>query len=101
VTTRVTNVSSVATVVEGVDVYTPQLSGQIVSGTGFDVAVFDTQKFFQGITTAIPFPTIETLLNRGMDNRVVMALTVARVDFRMARSWTRLCARGDDPHGRQ
>lgn len=82
VLTPVATGSTTSTVAEGVDLYTPQVTGQLVTGTGFDVAVFDTQKFFQGITTAIPFPTLETLLNQGIDNRVITALTVARVDFR-------------------
>ncbi len=82
-TTPVSSGSTTSTIAEGVDVYTPQLSGQIVSGSAFDVAVFDSQKFFQGITTSIPFLTIDTLLNRGMDNRVLVALTIARVDFRI------------------
>jgi hypothetical protein len=83
VTTPVTNGSATSALAEGVDLFTPQLSGQIVSGSTIDVQVFDTQKFYQGITSSIPFPTIETLLNRGMDNRLVMALMVARIDFRI------------------
>lgn len=83
VTTPVMNSSTTSTIAEGVDLYTPQLSGQIVSGSAFDVAVFDSQKFFQGITNSIPFSTIDTLLNRGMDNRVLAALAIARVDFRI------------------
>lgn len=81
VTTPVSTGSQTSAIAEGVDLFTPQISGQIVSGTAFDVAVFDTQKFFQGITGAIPFSTVETLLHRGIDNRVVSLLTIARVDF--------------------
>jgi len=80
VTTPVTSGSTTSAMGSGGDLYTPQVSGQLVSGTAFDVAVFDTQKFYQGITTSIPFSTIETLLNRGMNNRLLMALTIARVD---------------------
>lgn len=71
-------------IAEGVDLYTPQISGQIVSGTNFDVAVFDTQKFYQGILGPIPFPTVEAFLNQGIDDRLLMHLLVARVDFRLA-----------------
>lgn len=84
VTTPVANGSTNSTIAEGVDLYTPQISGQLVSGTAFDVAVFDTQKFFNGILSAISFGTIETLLPTGLDNRVLMHLTIARVDVRLA-----------------
>lgn len=83
VTTPVTSGSTTSTIAEGVDLITPNVSGQIVSGTNFDVAVFDTQKFYQGITNSIPFSTVETLLHQGIDNRVVALLTIARVDFRV------------------
>ncbi|MEE4455194.1 hypothetical protein V2S85_26475 [Novosphingobium resinovorum] len=83
VTTPVRGTSSSSTIAEGVDLYTPQISGQIVSGTAFDVAVFDTQKFYQGITTALPCPTVETLLRLGMDNRVIEFLSIVQVEFRL------------------
>lgn len=85
--TPVTNGSLTSTRAEGVDLYTPQVSGQLVSGTAFDVAVFDTQKFFNGITSGMQFSTIETLLPLGIDNRVLMQLTIARVDFRLRESY--------------
>jgi hypothetical protein len=81
VTTPVASGSNVGTTVSGGDIYTPQVSGQVVSGTAFDVNVFDTQKFFQGITSEIPFSTIDSLLVQGFDNRMIAALTIARVDF--------------------
>jgi len=84
VVTPVSGSSLASTVVQGVDVYTPQISGQIVSGTGFDVAVFDTQKFFQGITSAPPFSTVDTLLHQGIDNRVVEFMAISQVEFRLA-----------------
>lgn len=90
VTTPVTSGSTTSTIAEGVDLFTPNVSGQIVSGTNFDVAVFDTQKFFQGITAAVPFSTIETLLHQGIDNRVLALLTIARVDFRVSEPNNRL-----------
>lgn len=83
VVTPVATSSVMRTIAEGVDLYTPQVSGQIVSGTAFDVDVYDTQKFYQGITSAVPFPTIETFLAEGIDNRALALLTIARVDFRI------------------
>lgn len=88
VVTPVGTTSVMRTIAEGVDLYTPQVSGQIVSGTAFDVDVYDTQKFYQGITNAVPFPTIETFLTEGIDNRALALLTMARVDFRIDKDVT-------------
>jgi hypothetical protein len=81
VTTTGTNGSLVSALAEGVDLYTPQITGQIASGTNFDVSVFDTQKFYQGILGDIPFTTVEGFLNQGIDDKLLMYLLVARVDF--------------------
>lgn len=73
-------------VTEGVDLYSPSVAGQLTTGTVFDVAIFDTQKFYQGITAALPFSTVENYINQGFDRELLMYLLVARVDFRAKES---------------
>ncbi len=75
--------SSIANAIaEGVDAYSPSVGGQLVSGTSFDVAIFDTQIFYQGITTALPFKTVETYINQQFDEELLKYLLIARIDFR-------------------
>lgn len=83
VTTPATSSSVSSVLAEGVDLYTPQVSGQVASGTAFDVSVFDTQKFYNGITASVPFTTVETLFSQSIDNRLIVLLMIARVDFRL------------------
>lgn len=83
VATPVATTSLLRTVARTGDVFTPQVSGQIASGTAFDVDVYDTQKFFQGITGAVPFSTIESFLAENIDDRTIALLLIARVDFRI------------------
>lgn len=82
-TSALTGVATLASqVVEGVDVFTPSVGGEISSGPTFDIAIFDTQRFYQGILSAIPFSTVENYLNQGLPSDLVMALMVERVVFR-------------------
>jgi hypothetical protein len=81
VTTPSSTASLVEAVAEGVDVYTPQIGGELNSGTNFDVQVFDQQKFYQGILSAVPFSTVEMLINQGFEPDLVANLLIARVDF--------------------
>lgn len=80
VTTPVSSSSVVEALAEGVDLYTPQIGGELNSGTNFDVQVFDQQKFYQGILGAVPFTTIEMLMNQGFEPDLVANLLIARVD---------------------
>jgi hypothetical protein len=81
VTTPGATVSLVNALAEGVDVFTPQIGGELNSGTGFEVQVFDQQKFYQGILSAVPFQTVEMLINQGFEPDLVANLLIARVDF--------------------
>ena len=81
VTTPVTSGSVVEAVAEGVDLYTPQVGGELNSGTTFDVQVFDQQKFYQGILGAVPFPTVEMLINQGFEPDLVATLLIGRIDI--------------------
>lgn len=81
-TTAVETTSGFArSAVEGVDLYTPQMGGELNSGTTFDVQVFDQQKFYQGILSSVPFSTVELLINQGFERDLVANLLIARVDF--------------------
>lgn len=68
-------------ITEGVDAYTPQISGEIASGTTFDVAVFDGQKFFQGYTAALPYSLVDNFLQQGFDDELIFYLMVSRIEY--------------------
>ncbi|WP_353470157.1 hypothetical protein [Sphingomonas faeni] len=63
------------------DLYTPQVGGELNSGTAFDVQVFDQQKFYQGILSGVKFSTVEMLMNQGFEADLIANLLIARVDF--------------------
>ena len=81
VTTPGSSNSIVEAVAEGVDLYTPQVGGELNSGTAFDVQVFDQQKFYQGILSGVRFSTVEMLINQGFEPDLIANLLIARVDF--------------------
>ena len=81
VTTPGSTASLVGAVAEGVDLYTPQIGGELSSGTAFDVQVFDQQKFYQGILSSVPVQTVEMLINQGFEPDLIAHLLIARVDF--------------------
>ncbi len=81
VTTPGSTASIVEAVAEGVDLYTPQIGGELNSGTVFEVQVFDQQKFYQGILGSVTFDTVETLINQGFEVDLVANLMIARVDL--------------------
>jgi hypothetical protein len=68
-------------IVEGVESFTPGLSTEISTGPDFDVAVYDTQEFYQGITTSFPPETIAHLLYQGWRSDLLSYLLVERVNF--------------------
>jgi hypothetical protein len=76
---------------KGGNVYTPTFGGEINSGPTFDVAILDTQKFYQGILAAVPFTTVENYINQGYDNQLIIRLLVDRIDIKL---------KEDGPHGK-
>lgn len=83
-TERATTTSSSPSVVDktGVDTLKPSIGGELNTGSTFDVAIFDTQKFYQGITAAIPFSTIENYISQGYSNQLLTRLIIERIDFK-------------------
>lgn len=69
-------------IAEGVDQFTPQVTGEFNSGTTFEVSVFDSQKFYNGYLSAVPFPVIESFINQGFDPQLIFMLFVSRIDVR-------------------
>lgn len=75
----------------GTEVTTP--SGELTLGakSSLDVAVWDTQEFYQGITASIPAGTLAHYLHQGWPSDLMTNLFVSSVDF---------VARSDDPGGK-
>ncbi|WBO21758.1 hypothetical protein [Sphingomonas abietis] len=69
------------TAVTGGDTFTPSVGGTLSTGPSFDVAVFDTQKFYQGILSPIPADTVANFLDQGLDGGVALHLLVVRIEF--------------------
>jgi hypothetical protein len=70
-------------IVEGVDAITPNVSADISVTPSLDVIVLDNQKFYQGITAAIPFSTVENILSQTSEQRLLlMMLLIERIDFK-------------------
>lgn len=82
-TTSSSAATAIRQVAEGVDVTTPSLSGEITTGPTFDVSVLDTQKFYNGILSAIPFTTVENYTSQGFDNQLLIRLLIERVDIKV------------------
>jgi hypothetical protein len=61
----------------------PSVGGQIVTGPSFDINILDTQAFYQGVLQEVPFSTVETFINQGFDNRLLMRLLIERIEFRL------------------
>jgi hypothetical protein len=80
--TTITNLLSHA-VTSGGDVYTPSVGGQVVSGPSFDIQILDTQQFYQGVLQEVPFSTVETFINQGIDDRLLIRLLIERIEFRL------------------
>lgn len=71
-------------IAEGVDVITPSIGGEVSINPSLDVAVLDNQKFYQGITAAIPFSTLQNYLSQGYDEALLLTLFIERIDFKDA-----------------
>jgi hypothetical protein len=70
-------------VTEGLEVYTPSITGEVSSTPLFEINILDSQTFYQGILSAVPFATIENFVNQGLDNELMMHLFIDRIDFRV------------------
>lgn len=80
VTTTVTEA-----ILEGIDVVTPNVGVDVNTGPTFDVEILDTQKFYQGILSAIPFSTFENYIGQAYPDQLIMRLLIERINFRDGR----------------
>lgn len=80
--TKTTSASPSSVDKTGVDTLKPTVGGEVSTGSNFDVAILDTQKFYQGITAAIPFTTVENYLAQGFSNELMARLVIERIDFK-------------------
>jgi hypothetical protein len=82
VVNTVTNAATQA-VTSGGNLYTPSVSGQIVSGPSFDINILDTQQFYQGVLQEVPLSTTETFVNQDFDKNLIMRLLIERIEYRL------------------
>jgi hypothetical protein len=80
--TVVTDLMSRA-VTSGGTLYSPSVGGQVVGGPSFDIQILDTQQFYQGVLQETPFSTLETFLDQGFDDKLLMRLFIERIEFRL------------------
>ena len=82
-TTATTTLSGLThAVTSGGDLYTPSVTGQIVSGPSFDINILDTQQFYNGILQEVPMSTVETFVNQHFDNKLLIRLLIDRIELR-------------------
>jgi hypothetical protein len=79
----------------GGDTFTPSVGGSISTGPSFDVAVFDTQKFYRGILTPVPPETVAALLDQGLDGDLALHLLVVRIAFALGADVEGYGSKGD------
>jgi len=72
------------TISHGAPTLSPSVGGEIDTGPSFTVQILDDQKFYQGITAAVPASTVLNLVQQGFDNALVLRLLVARIDIETA-----------------
>jgi hypothetical protein len=88
-TTKTDAARNIATdVVNGVDTFTPKFGAQLTSGPSFDIAVYDTQEFYQGILTSLPPSTVAHYLYQGWRSDLISYLLVQRVNYRARETFT-------------
>jgi hypothetical protein len=69
------------TTVEGGEIATPSMSVAVTAGSSFDVAIFDTQEFYQGITGSVSGGTLAHYLHQGWPSELMTYLFVESVDL--------------------
>lgn len=74
--------TSTRTVGAAVQNVTPGISFSASVNPSFDVSVYDTQEFYNGITTALPAQTVGHLLYQGWPSSFIGYLLIERVEFR-------------------
>lgn len=84
VTSVVKTVTNAATqaITSGGNLYTPSVTGQIVSGPSFDINILDTQQFYQGVLQEVPLSTVETFVNQDFAKDLIMRLLIERIEYR-------------------
>ncbi|HWV61640.1 MAG TPA: hypothetical protein VN034_13340, partial [Sphingopyxis sp.] len=80
-TTGSTGSLTSTTTTPGVEVFTPALEASIVTGSNLDIAVFDTQEFYQGITTSLTSSQVAHYLHQGWPPELLMYLMIESVEF--------------------
>lgn len=65
----------------GTEVTTPSLQLNINSKTSMDVAVWDTQEFYQGITGSVPSSTVAHYLHQGWPSDLLTYALISSVDL--------------------
>lgn len=84
-TTTAAAISEVVTkqVLSGGDIVTPSIAAEVNTGPSFDISILDSQEFYQGILSGIPFTTVVNFLYQGYDSSTIMALLIDRIEFRL------------------
>lgn len=65
----------------GAEVVKPALEAQVTSSSAFDVAVLDTQEFYQGILGSVPPSVIAHYLHQGWPRELITSLFVEAVEL--------------------
>jgi len=70
-------------VLSGGNILTPSIGGEVDTGPSFDIAILDSQNFYNGILSPVPATTIANFVAQGYDPRVLLSLFAQRIDFKL------------------
>jgi hypothetical protein len=70
-------------VLSGGNILTPSIGGEVDTGPSFDVAILDSQNFYNGILSPVPATTVANFIAQGFDPKVLLSLLVQKIDFKL------------------
>ena len=79
--------------VQGAEVTTPVLEGVVTGNSAFEVAVLDTQEFYQGVLASVPASVVAHYLRQGWPDKLLAYVLIGQVEFVATEDYV-------DPRGR-
>ena len=70
-------------ILSGGNILNPSIGGEVDTGPSFDIAILDSQNFYNGILSPVPATTIANFIAQGYDNKVLLSLFAQRIDFKL------------------
>jgi hypothetical protein len=85
----------------GAESFTPSLGTEIAAGPNFDIAILDTQDFYQGILRSLDPATVANFINLGWPDDLIAAVLIERIEFHVPKEASGPPNRFDDMRPRR